>query len=119
MRLALSIEQHTTLNQELEDLQRKAASVSLIMKGMAMSLGERIKELENELRVERMCDGCMGRGDDPNCGCRGTGLMSEMIVSLRQTALIDQPREIRELKDKIQNLEEQMSTFSGAYFRKA
>lgn len=98
---------------DMLDEDEDSSTSEIIIHAATSALRDRISELEEELRGERMCDGCMGRGDDSNCGCRGTGLMSEMIVSLRQTALIDQPKKIRELQDKIQNLEKQIDDLNS------
>lgn len=86
-----------------EDEDRSTSEI--IIHTATSALRDRISELEEELRGERMCDGCAGKKEfSQDCGCKGTGLMSEMVVSLRQLALIDQPNEIKRLHDQIGDL---------------
>jgi hypothetical protein len=58
------------------------------------------REVEKARGEERACDACSGTGKalSGECGCGGTGLMQDMIVHLREVALIEQPRRIAELE---------------------
>jgi len=67
-----------------------------------LRLAERVRELEEQARLDNLCDVCAGTGKPTSgwpCACGGTGSMRETVAHLRVVALVDQPARIAALEE--------------------